>query len=404
MNTNTGSAVDQSRVLSVDIFRGLTMMVMVFVNDLSGVKGLPWWNYHMPPGVDGMTYVDMVFPEFLFIVGMAIPLAIQRRLDKGDSPWKLWMHVIFRSLALIVLGIFLANHSEVDPELTGIHEHVWSLIGLVGAILFWNVYPRSDNRQGFYRILKYTGLLIVAVAFAIFRRRTPDGQVAWLDFGYWEILGIIGQAYLATCLLYIPFRKIRWAPVFWLAALTALNIFTRLPGMLGHDLPFGLWPFGEGASASIIMAGVVASMIFLDKTFARTFKEKAIWGLGYASVLFLAGFWLRPLGLSKNEGTPTWCLYCAGAGVLIMLALYWIADVKHQTRWAIFVKPAGSNTLLTYLLPYIYYSALGGFLYLWVVRAGMDNGLLGLVKSLLFTGIILAWSGLMTKLKFRLQL
>ncbi|HVN78449.1 MAG TPA: DUF5009 domain-containing protein, partial [Terriglobia bacterium] len=232
----------------------------------------------------------------------------------------------------------------------------------------------------------------------------PDGQVAWLDFGYWEILGLIGQSYLAACILYIPFRKIRWSPVFWLMVLTALNVLTRLPGLRSHDLPFGLWPFGSGDLASIIMAGVVASLIFLDKAFARTFKEKAIWGLGYAAALFVAGYWFRPLGLSKNEGTPTWCLYCAGAGVLIMLALYWVADVKRQTRWAIFVKPAGSNTLLTYLLPYIFYSALGGFLYYWVVRAGMNQGLPGLVKSLLFTGIILAWSGLMTRLKFRLQL
>lgn len=380
------------------------MMVMVFVNDLSGVKGLPWWNYHMPPGADGMTYVDMVFPEFLFIVGMAIPLAIQRRVDKGDSPLKLWMHVIYRSLALIIMGIFLANHGNVDAEMTGIGERAWALLGLAGIILFWNVYPRSDKRQGLYRLLKYTGLAMVAVAFAIFRRRTPDGQTCWLDFGYWEILGLIGQAYLATCILYIPFRKIRWAPVFWLAALTALNVVTRLHGVHHHELPMGLWPFGSGDSASIIMAGVVAAMIFLDKTFARTFKEKALWGLGYATVLLFAGYWLRPLGLSKNEGTPAWCLYCAGAGVLIMLALYWIADVKHQTRWAAFVKPAGSNTLLTYLLPYIFYSALGGFLHHALVHFGMNQGLPGLGKSLVFTGIILAWSGLMTKMKFRLQL
>ncbi len=404
MNTRPTSTGESPRILSVDIFRGLTMMVMVFVNDLSGVKGLPWWNYHMPPGADGMTYVDMVFPEFLFIVGMAIPLAIQRRFDKGDSTWKLWMHVIFRSLALIVLGIFLANHGKVDPGLTGIEESAWALWGLAGAILFWNVYPRSDKRQRLYRILKYIGLLMVAVAFAIFRRRTPEGQAAWLDFGYWEILGIIGQSYLAACILYIPFRKIRWAPVFWLVALTALNVFARLNGMHHHDLPLGLWPFGSGESASIIMAGVVASMIFLDKAFAKTFKEKATWGLGYAFVLFLAGYGLRPLGLSKNEGTPTWCLYCAGTGVLVMLALYWIADVKRQIKWASFVKPAGSNTLLTYLLPYIFYSALGGFLGYGVHRFGMDQGLPGLAKSLLFTGIILACSAVMTKLKFRLQL
>ena len=382
------------------------MMVMVFVNDLSGVKGLPWWNYHMPPGADGMTYVDMVFPEFLFIVGMAIPLAIQRRVDKGDSTLRLWLHVIFRSMALIVMGIFLANHGKVDPDLSGIGERTWSLLGLIGIILFWNVFPRSDRRQRLYAILKYVGLLMVVAAFALFRRRTPDGQPAWLDFGYWEILGLIGQSYLAACILYIPFRKFRWAPVFWLAVLTTLNVLTRLPGVgvRGRDLPFGLWPFGNGDHASIIMAGIVASLIFLDKSFARTFKEKAIWGLGYASVLFIAGYWFRPLGISKNEGTPTWCLYCAGVGVLIMLALYWIADVKHKTWWANFVKPAGSNTLLTYLLPYLFYSALGGFLYHWIVRAGMNRGLPGLGKSLFFTGIILAWAGLMTRLKFRLQL
>lgn len=404
MVTRTPSAGESSRILSVDIFRGLTMMVMVFVNDLSGVKGLPWWNYHMAPGADGMTYVDMVFPEFLFIVGMAIPLAIQRRLDKGDSSWKLWMHVVFRSLALMVLGILLANHSKVDPALTGIGENAWVLFGLTGAILFWNVYPRSDKRQALYRFLKYVGLLMVTIAFVIFRRRTPDGHVAWLDFGYWEILGLIGQSYLAACILYIPFRRIRWAPLFWLTALTALNVFTRLQGIREHDFPLRLWPFGNGDFTSIILAGVVGSMIFLDKSFAKNFKDKTMWGLGYACLLFVAGYCLRPLGLSKNEGTPTWCLYCAGAGVLIMLVLYWIADLKHQTRWARFVKPAGSNTLLTYLLPYIFYAALGGFLHYWVVSLGMNEGLPGLGKSLSFTGIILAWSGLMTKLKFRLQL
>jgi heparan-alpha-glucosaminide N-acetyltransferase len=404
MKANTTSTGDSSRVQSVDIFRGFTMMVMVFVNDLSGVKGLPWWNYHIPPGTDGMTYVDMVFPEFLFIVGMAIPLAIQRRIEKGDSPLRLWLHVISRSFALIVMGIFLANHGKLDPELTGIGEEAWSLLGLAGIILFWNVYPRSDQHQRFFKILKYAGLLMLAVALVLFRRRTSDGQTTWLDFGYWEILGIIGESYLAASILYILFRKLRWAPAFWLAALTALNAYTKLRGLDRHELPIGLWPFGSGDSASIIMAGAVASLIFLDKNFARTFKEKACWGLGYAGALFFAGYLLHPLGLSKIGGTPAWCLYCSGTGVLMMLALYWLADVKHQTRWAAFLKPAGSNTLLTYLLPYIFYSGLGGFLSPWVARAGMNQGLPGLGKSLLFTGIILAWSGLMTRWRLRLQL
>ena len=67
------------RIASIDIFRALTMLLMIFVNDLASVKGLPWWTYHIPPGEFGMTYVDVVFPAFLFIVGMAIPLAFQKR-------------------------------------------------------------------------------------------------------------------------------------------------------------------------------------------------------------------------------------------------------------------------------------------------------------------------------------
>ena len=71
------------RLASIDIFRGLTMVVMIFVNDLADVRGLPWWNYHMKADIDAMTYVDMVFPFFLFIVGLSIPLAIRQRLKKN---------------------------------------------------------------------------------------------------------------------------------------------------------------------------------------------------------------------------------------------------------------------------------------------------------------------------------
>src|ERR1035438_3590252 len=78
-----------ARVASIDIFRGLTMLVMIFVNQLGEMKGLPWWTLHMPANINGMTYVDMVFPFFLFIVGMSLPLAVQHRLNKGDSEFGL---------------------------------------------------------------------------------------------------------------------------------------------------------------------------------------------------------------------------------------------------------------------------------------------------------------------------
>ena len=64
--TQTRPLAVAGRVVSVDIFRGLTIAVLIFVNELADVKGLPWWTYHMLGNVSGMTYVDVAFPAFLF--------------------------------------------------------------------------------------------------------------------------------------------------------------------------------------------------------------------------------------------------------------------------------------------------------------------------------------------------
>ncbi len=401
MNSSPAPTSGYSRILSVDIFRGLTMLVMIFVNALAGVKGLPWWTYHLPADVNGITYVDMVFPAFLFIVGMAIPLAISRRLDKGDSMLRLWTHILIRSLSLVLLGLIIANSYQVDPQLTGISEGLWGTFAFLAAILLWNVYPRSGGRQKLYRVLKSIGLLTIVGLLAIFRRRTADGQVAWLDFSYWEILGLIGSAYLSACILYVPLRKKRWAPVVLLVALTAMNVLAKMNWLVAlRDLPDYVWPFETGALASIVMAGIVASTIFLDEAFARTFREKAVWALGYTAILFAAGWLLTPFGVSKIRATPTWCLYCAGTSTLIFLALYWLADVRHLTKWASFVKPAGSNTLLTYLLPDIFYAACGSYLY----AAFPVQGWRGVAGAAAFTAFILGWAAVMTRLKVRLQL
>lgn len=84
----------------------------------------------------------------------------------------------------------------------------------------------------------------------------------------------------------------------------------------------------------------------------------------------------------------------------MFLVLYWVADVKNRTRWAAFVKPAGSNTLLTYLLPYILYT-IPGFL---ALAAYWDQGWSGVIRSLLFTSLVLALAALVTRWKLRLQL
>ena len=73
------------RVASVDALRGLVIFLMIFVNDVAGVKAAPAWLKHVDAHADGMTLPDMVFPAFLFIVGMSIPLAIGRALARDFS-------------------------------------------------------------------------------------------------------------------------------------------------------------------------------------------------------------------------------------------------------------------------------------------------------------------------------
>jgi heparan-alpha-glucosaminide N-acetyltransferase len=394
------SAPGSSRVASIDIFRGLTVLVMIFVNDVSEVKGLPWWTYHLPGNVNGMTYVDMVFPFFLFIVGISLPLAIRHRLSKNASTAGLWLHVIARSLALVVLGIALANGEKADARLMGISGNLWLLLTLIGAVLFWNIYPRSLKYKTLFNAMKWVGLLSMVAMFAIFRRTGKDGHTAWLDFGYWEILGLIGWTYLAVCILYIPTRRWRWAPLAWLVAMVALNAVSLAHWItFSARLPYYFWPWNTGCFCLLVMAGIVTSTIFLSDAFA-TPKLKALWAFSFAAALFLTGWLLTPLGISKIRATPTWGLYSAGAATLAFLALYCICDVQKHIRWAALVKPAGSNTLLTYLLPDFYFVTLGSvaFLNQW------QHGWQGVLKSLVFTVLMLELSAVLTRCKLRLQL
>jgi predicted acyltransferase len=393
-----------TRVVSIDIFRGLVMALMIFVNELAGVHGLPWWNYHAKANVDAMTYVDMVFPAFLFIVGMAIPLAIKQRLKRNASMPRLWMHVILRSISLIVMGLILANDHKGDVALMGISHSAWGLLGLTGAVLFWSVYTGSESSGKVHKTLRLIGLALLIAMYAIFRRVTNTGEVGWIDGSYPEILGLIGYTYFAVCLLYIPTRRIAWAPIAWFVALTAFcALCTAKIIVFPHHLPLYFFPFSNGAEASLTMAGIIVSSIFLGTHRWQAVNQKMMLAVGFGVISLIAGFLLTPLGISKIRATPTWCLYTIGACSLLFTLLYWVCDVRKKTKWAFFVRSAGSNTLLTYLLPDFYYfiTSLVGFTYF---RSHLNLGLPGVFRAIVFTLVMLGLSALLTKCKVRLQL
>ena len=399
-STGIAGQTTSLRVVSIDIFRGLTMAVMIFVNDLDSVHGLSKWTYHMPRNVDAMSYVDMVFPAFLFIVGMALPIAVRQRLKRNPSVAHLWIHVILRSLALLVLGLILANADYVDRARMHISGEVWALLGLAGAILLWNVYSGANQRLSL--TLRLTGAALLVLVFAIFRRATPHGE-AWIDFSYPEILGLIGLTYFAVCLLYIPTRNLRLAPLFWLVVLVAYNA-----ACIAHWLPMYhwnqyAWPFSNGCHPSLVMAGIVASTIFLDNPRFTRPSQKIALGVLMGLIAFAAGWFLRPFGISKIRATPTWALWTVAACALLFTALYWLCDVKKRTAWAWLLRPAGSNTLLTYLIPDIWYFTAGLF-GLGFIEHHWSHGWPGITRALVFTVVILLIARLATRARLRLQL
>ena len=374
---------------------------MIFVNDLAGIKGLPWWNYHIPPGEQGLTYVDVVFPAFLFIVGMAIPLAIEKRQAKGDSILKILYHIVIRSLSLVVLGLLIMNGRDMDPTSTGISYTAWNVLMFIGVILLWNNYPKTNRKsEHIFSILKWSGLIILLILLFIYRRDV-DGEILWINKKNWSILGAIGWAYLSVCILFLVLKgKFRFLAIS-LILLVALNVMTKAGWAdFIRYIPKILWPFGSGSLASITIAGLLLSMIFIKNDITSTLKLKITWGIGYAIILFLAGWLLLPFGLAKIGSTPSYTLFSSGICILLFILMYVVVDIKGHSRWAVFLKPAGSNPLLTYILPDIYYAILG------LTHANIINpeGWPGVLRALIFSLFILAVSALMTRLKIRLQL
>jgi heparan-alpha-glucosaminide N-acetyltransferase len=393
------SKVVTRRIASVDIFRGLTVLVMVFVDNLDFVKGLPWWTYHVPRQSNGMTYVDMVFPAFLFVMGMSIPIAVNRRIAEGDTSGKIWLHIVERSLSLVALGLSIANGPQVDRQQSGISATLWDLLGFAGIALAWGVFSSRPANKRLQRILKYAGFLLLVALAAVFRRTTQNGHVAWLDFSDWEILGLLGWAYLLTGSLYLLFKKNLVGLGVSLALLCASNVMS-IEGWFGWlpNLPPYAQPF-EAGLASITMAGLIAYLIVQENTLAHSFWVKTLWAFGYAVILAGAAWMLTPLGISKLRDTPSWCLYCAATNTLLVVLLYWIADVKHWTKWAAFLKPAGFNALLAYMLAYVAYFTPT----LFRLTADGTQGLYGVMRALLFAALVLTITIVLTRFKFRLH-
>lgn len=390
------------RILSIDVFRGFTILVMIFVNDVAGVSGIPVWMKHMPADADAMTFVDIVFPAFLFIVGMSLPFALNNRLAKGDSFFRLQGHILWRTVGLLVLGVFMVNaESGYNETAMGMSIHLWSLLFYGCAILVWNQYRFKQKAWAWLlRAVGAIGLLWLGWIY-----RGGENGARGLMPQWWGILGLIGWAYLLSCIIYQLVSGSIRGLVFMIAVCITWYVVSKLPVVAATPSMQWMQSYaGHAAHTSIVLSGIVLSLVFFERKKIETNTQRFIQAIVFMTLMGIAGWLLRPLhGISKIYATPTWCLYCVAICSALFSILYWLTDVKKIRQWTGFFQPAASNPLLIYMLPGMVY-AFQAWLHWYFMPDAFHQGWPGVAWSACYAVLIMGVAILLNKLKVRLQL
>jgi heparan-alpha-glucosaminide N-acetyltransferase len=387
------------RIASIDIFRALTMFLMIVVNDLWTLRDIPSWLGHAAAQEDRLGLADVVFPAFLFIVGLSIPFAIANRRNKGSSDLSTIFHIFQRSFALIVMGLFMVNFENINGSLLPFSKYFWEILMALAIFMIWNNYP-SKKVLGVIPIwlMEVLGIGIFIFLAVIYQSGSAESP-HWMKTYWWGILGLIGWAYLLNALIYLLMgpRIVLAGLLLILFHLLNVQEFTEFAGLRGLRIIVG------ASNYTLVMSGVFASILYIR------LREKEKQHLFLTVLIILAAIFItyaiaiRPYwGISKIRATPSWTAICAGISFGFYGLLYLIADIYKKTNWAGIIGPAGRSTLTCYLVPYYYYPLMA----LIGIRLPMylREGYVGIVKSLLFALLIILITGVLEKLKIRLKI
>lgn len=351
---STAPALQRGRIVAIDVFRALTVLVMLTVNTWHGVTGIPPWLKHMAADADAMSFTDAVFPAFLFIVGMSIPFALQQRQAHSGGMFAGFSHVLQRALGLVVIGFFMVNAEDGYAAASmPIPIGIWALLLYLAAFLLWGSVRGGPAFGGPVRLAGAGLLGLLALAY----RGGPDGS-GGMTPQWWGILGLIGWAYLIVCLAYKLTRG-RLIPLLLCVVLCVLYFIAdkQFSGNLAATastnwLALLLSQDAHASHAAIVFCGCITALLFFDARL-KAGAPLAL-AIGFALLLALAASWLRPeYKISKIHATPSWALYSSAACVIIFAVLqYGLALTgKQQTpRW---LAPVATHPLVAYLIPFI---------------------------------------------------
>lgn len=392
--------IPKNRIASIDILRALTMYFMIFVNDLWTLKGIPEWLGHASRGEDRLGFADIIFPLFLFIVGLSIPFAFKARRKKGESDLQIFRHIATRSFALIVMGFFMVNLENINREMLSISKPIYQILMATAFVLIWNMYP---DGKAFKKIpewaMKILGVIILIYLAAIYTGGTVENP-HWMRPAWWGILGLIGWAYLLISTLYLLVgTRVGWLFILWVLFIL-LNVSQEVKPFEGFpDIQIVV----SASNHALVMSGLLASVLYVRLNEKEKLREFLIVMGALAVISITFALVTRPeWGIKKIGGTPSWSTICAGIGFASFGILYIIADIYEKRKWAAILGPAGRATLTCYLVPYFYYGlyAIIGYKLPLLLRTGY----IGIAKSLLFALLIVIITGGLEKIKIKLKI
>jgi heparan-alpha-glucosaminide N-acetyltransferase len=404
------------RLACLDAFRGFDILVMVFVNYIAGMSGIPFFLRHATAEMDTFTLTDVVFPGFLFIVGVAIPLSLEKRTALGEPLHLILRRIFSRTAGLLFLGVLFVNENRFSAAATGMSRDLWYFLALVATILLWTVYPKAATRskKRLYLGLKIAAAILIVGLVILFRGQNADGSISWLRHSWWGILGMIGWTYLAGSLLYLLVRGNRTALLGALGFAVALYIGVRHStfDFLKTVDNFVLIGSVFGSHTSIVTAGMLVGTLFRPQAAAMTSRKRIGFMTAFGAGLLASGFTLRPLhGFNKIQGTESYCLATAGICCLLLMIVYWLMDVRRVKRWASFLRPVGANPLMAYILPSIIGSVFGFASSLFGTDVSRifwpyaeRGGLPGILNAAVMTGVVLLLTWALTRQKVILKI
>ena len=334
-----------NRLLSLDVFRGITIAAMIMVNNPGS------WSYvYKPLGHaewHGCTPTDLVFPFFLFIVGISISLALTKRKERGDAHGAIIKKILKRTAIIFLLGIFLAgfpyfNFSTI--RIPGVLQRIALVYG-IAAIIFLKTNWKTQTYIGIGLLMLYWALMTLVPV--------PDGTPPNLD------------------------------------AETNLGAWLDRVLMDGH-----LWsqskvwdPEGLLSTIPAITSGLAG---VLTGTWLRTKHKpyKKITGmLGVGAILIvIALFWDMAFPINKKIWTSSYVLYTSGIGLQMLAVVYWLVDVLEYKKW---IKPFvvyGTNALAIYFLSGIVAKSL--YMIKWTTTEGNTESL----QQWLYNTFFLSWT------------